>query len=184
MHSCLVRVQNLFGFFTSVAFAVGALIALSSILLQREVGDVGVNVRNIQVVKGHQNRYYNSKPTELAFLKFDLDADLEGLFNWNTKQVFAYLTVSYPGIKYELNDAVIWDIIILSKSAAKLELRNQRAKYTISDITNKYREQNATLSFGWNVQPHVGALVWNEKGMGTFSFPPLKPKKNPGTAHK
>ena len=156
-------------------------------------------------VKGRQNRYYNSKPTELAFLKFDLDAgtystapqptitnfsslfwpkDLEALFNWNTKQVFAYLTVSYPGIKYELNDAVIWDIIIPSKSAAKLELRNQRAKYTISDITNKYREQNATLSFGWNVQPHVGALIWNEKGMGTFSFPPLKPKKNSGTAHK
>jgi len=184
MHSCLVRVQNLFGFFTSVTFVVGALIALSSILLQRDVGDVSVNVRTIQVVKGRQNHYYNSKPTVLAFLKFDLDADLEALFHWNTKQVFAYLTVSYPGTKYELNDAVIWDIIIPSKSVAKLKLRNQRAKYTISDITNKYREQNATLSFGWNVQPHIGALIWKEKGMGTFSFPPLKPKKSPRTAHK
>lgn len=177
MHSSLVRVQNLFGFFTTVAFVVGMLVALSSIILQKEVGDVKVNVRNVQVVKGRHNQYYSSKPTERAYIKFDLEADLEPLFHWNTKQVFAYLTASYPGKKYELNDAIVWDIIIPSKDKSKLKLRNQRGKYVINDITHKFGEQNATLTFGWNVQPHVGALTWNEKGAGSFSFPPLKAKK-------
>lgn len=153
-------------------------------------------------VKGRQHQYYTSKPTEQAFIKFDLEAgtppprllllhihilhqanhptpiDLEPLFHWNTKQVFAYLTASYPGRKYEFNDAIIWDIIIPSKEKSKLKLRNQRAKYVINDVTNKFREQNATLTFGWNIQPHVGALTWNEKGAGSFSFPSLKAKKN------
>ncbi|KAF8425588.1 signal peptidase 22kDa subunit [Tirmania nivea] len=183
MHSSVVRIQNLFGFFTTVTFIVGLGVAFSSIFLQKEIEDVKVNVRNVQVagsnnrVKGRQNQYYSSKPTEQAFIKFDLEADLEPLFHWNTKQIFAYLTASYPGRKYEFNDAVVWDIIIPSKEKAKLKLRNQRAKYVINDVTNKFREQNATLTFGWNVQPHVGALTWNEKGVGTFSFPPLKAKK-------
>jgi len=49
MHSSLVRVQNLFGFFTTVAFVVGLLVAVSSMFLQKEMGDVKVNVRNVQV---------------------------------------------------------------------------------------------------------------------------------------
>ncbi|KAF8442607.1 signal peptidase 22kDa subunit [Terfezia claveryi] len=178
MHSSLVRIQNLFGFFTSVAFAVGLLVAASSMVLRKEMGDVKVNVRNVEIVKGYQNQYYTSRSTEKAVIRFDLEADLESLFHWNTKQIFAYLTASYPGRKYEFNDAIIWDIIIPSKEKSKLKLRNRRAKYVINDVTNRFREQNATLTFGWNIQPHVGALTWNEKGAGSFSFPPLKTKNN------
>ena len=53
----------------------------------------------------------SSKATEYAFLNFDLDAgtkialilaysDLSSLFNWNTKQVFAYLVAEYSTSKY------------------------------------------------------------------------------------
>ncbi|KAF7596566.1 hypothetical protein BBP40_000966 [Aspergillus hancockii] len=72
-----------------------------------------------------------------------------------------------------------------------LRLRNQRAKYQISDITGKIAERsNVTLAVGWNVQPWVGALWWSP-GSGTvprtggsggrskpFEFPALKKKVN------
>lgn len=37
------------------------------------------------------------KPKENSKLIFDLESDLTPLFNWNTKQVFVYLTAEYPG---------------------------------------------------------------------------------------
>ena len=42
----------------------------------------------------------STKAVEYAFLKFDLDADLSSLFNWNTKQVFAYVVADYKTTKY------------------------------------------------------------------------------------
>lgn len=35
------------------------------------------------------------KKNDLGFLNFNLEADLEYLFNWNVKQLFLYLTAEY-----------------------------------------------------------------------------------------
>ena len=48
MYNSLVRLQNTFGFFTTVAFVVGALIALSDLAVVREPSAV-VKANNIQV---------------------------------------------------------------------------------------------------------------------------------------
>lgn len=48
MHSALVRIQNVFGFFTTVAFVVGALIAASDLIGVRTPSAV-VTVDKIQV---------------------------------------------------------------------------------------------------------------------------------------
>jgi hypothetical protein len=48
MHSTLVRGQNVFGFFTTVAFSVGLLIALSTLLFP-QTPSADITVRNVQV---------------------------------------------------------------------------------------------------------------------------------------
>jgi signal peptidase complex subunit 3 len=48
MHSSLVRIQNVFGFFTTVAFAVAALIAASDIITSR-TPKASLNVNSLQV---------------------------------------------------------------------------------------------------------------------------------------
>jgi hypothetical protein len=48
MHSALVRAQNVFGFFTTVAFAVAALIAASDLIAARTPSAV-VTVDKVQV---------------------------------------------------------------------------------------------------------------------------------------
>lgn len=202
-------------------------------------------------IKGRPH-YYSSKREEYAQLRFDLDADLTPLFNWNTKQLFVYVYAIYSSsdrADTQLRDSqsVIWDKIIPAapspysfeamkaktldilppalksyivpappakknanaKRGAKaakgkkaatsepepvqpgiLKLRDQRAKYQISDITGRIAERgNVTLAVGWNVQPWVGALWWSP-GTGSiprtggsvvhsdaFDFPVLKAKK-------
>ncbi|EMD92386.1 hypothetical protein COCC4DRAFT_57941 [Bipolaris maydis ATCC 48331] len=117
MHSTLVRLQNAFGFFTTVAFTVATVIALSSLITPQNP-TASISLRNVQVVKGRPH-YYSPKREEYAHIKFDLDADLTSLFNWNTKQLFVYLKAVYPSTRAgePPSEAIIWDAIIASTSA-------------------------------------------------------------------
>ncbi|KAL8827792.1 MAG: hypothetical protein Q9191_002981 [Dirinaria sp. TL-2023a] len=116
MHSSLVRTQNVFGYFTTVAFVTAACVALS-VLLSPQVPSATIQLRNVQVVKGRPH-YYSTKKEDYAHIKFDLDADLSSLFNWNTKQVFAWITATYPSSSRNEppSQAIIWDSIISSYS--------------------------------------------------------------------
>ena len=232
MHNTLTRVQNAFGFFTSCAFALAALIAALSIIpipSPTSSPSAIISARNVQVVKGRPH-YYSTKREEYAHIRFDLDADLSSLFTWNTKQLFVYVMASYPSSDSAgaaTSDAVIWDAIIPApespysyrnlrakyfpekssnskKSKSKtseskelvkpgvLSIKNQKPKYQITDPSGMMGERpNVTLTVGWNVQPWVGALVWDQSLLGnrmgpwdagkvgrseTFTFPALKGK--------
>lgn len=86
-----------------------------------------------------------------------------------------------------------------SKSTAlsqpgRLNLKNQKPKYSITDPSGHLAEQkNVTLQLSWNVQPWVGALVWDKGYLGSrtgtwkagrlgtsagFDLPPLKGSKS------
>ncbi|EEH33266.1 hypothetical protein PAAG_04319 [Paracoccidioides lutzii Pb01] len=113
MYSALNRVQNVFGFFTTVAFVLGALTALTAVFSPANPV-ASVEVSNIQVIHGRPH-YYSTKREEYAQIKFDLDADLTSLFNWNTKQLFVYVLASYPTSSSSANittESIIWDTII------------------------------------------------------------------------
>lgn len=223
MYSCLNRAQAVFGFFTTMALCIASMAALSVLLYPADASHAAVQLKNVQVIKGRPY-YYSTKKEQYAQIKFDLDADLSSLFNWNTKQLFVYVLASYPSspdrttsslVPTPSSESIIWDTIIpapespysfaslkerylpskassSSRSSRKrssstagkskhktassppgiLRLRNQRAKYQISDITGKMADRhNVTLSVGWNVQPWVGALWW---GPGTGAMPHTK----------
>ncbi|EKD20147.1 signal peptidase subunit [Drepanopeziza brunnea f. sp. 'multigermtubi' MB_m1] len=217
MHSVVVRAQNVFGFFTTVAFIVGALIACSDFAAPR-TPSASVDLKDVQVVKGRPH-YYSVKKEEYAVIRFNLQADLSSLFNWNTKQVFVYVSASWPNATDTevTNEAVIWDSIITNPSAdhlvnigpaamkklvksakgkkidpsrGKLDLKNQKGKYTISSPTGKLANtDNVVLKLHYNVNPWVGILTWTPQieflkwkmikgGVSkAFKFPALKVKK-------
>ncbi|KAH8805872.1 microsomal signal peptidase-like protein subunit [Xylogone sp. PMI_703] len=186
MHSTLVRAQNVFGFFTTVAFFVAAFIALSD-FSQPRTPQAEVFVKDIQVSKGRPH-YYSQKKEEYASIRFTLNADFSSLFTWNTKQIFVYVTASWPTSNVT-NEAVIWDSIITSPSAdhltnigpiakkkliksakgksidpsrGKINLKNQRPKYQITAPGGKVAEtKDVVLKVHYNVQPWVGALTWS-----------------------
>lgn len=45
---------------------------------------------------------------DLGYLTFDLHSDLSGLFNWNVKQLFLYLTAEYKTPNNELNQVSLF----------------------------------------------------------------------------
>ncbi|KAL8726033.1 MAG: hypothetical protein Q9166_006978 [cf. Caloplaca sp. 2 TL-2023] len=151
MHSALVRIQNVFGFFTTVAFVTAIVVALSVTVIP-QAPSASLELRNVQVyvhpflnktevahsdfysrVKGRPH-YHSPKKEEYAHIKFDLDADFISLFNWNTKQLFVWITATYPAkIPSEPpSQAIIWDAIINSQSQ-----KNPSTPFTLySSLTN------------------------------------------------
>ena len=120
----------------------------------------------------------DGKAKENLKLKFDLDADFSPLLNWNTKQIFVYLSAEYPGKRPDIvNSVTFWDKIITSKEASHVKLKNARGSYSVYDVGKEFPTNNATLKLSWNVQPHVGFLVYGDtelSGETTFSFPDPK----------
>lgn len=125
MHTSITRLQNVFGFFTTVAFAIAALIAASD-YLQPRTPKASLSVGGVQVfvppfhsaprcllhlplvaalhkelaltlpsVKGRPN-YYSTKKEEYASIKFNLDADLSSLMTWNTKSIYVSVAAEWP----------------------------------------------------------------------------------------
>ncbi|KAJ5461468.1 uncharacterized protein N7458_003020 [Penicillium daleae] len=116
MHSCLNRLQAVFGFFTTVALVVAGFAALSVLLFPTDTTTASVQLKNVQVTKGRPH-YYSTKREEYAQIRFDLDADLSPLFNWNTKQLFVYVYATYSSsdnanTQTRASEAIIWDSII------------------------------------------------------------------------
>ncbi|GKT40851.1 microsomal signal peptidase subunit 3 [Colletotrichum spaethianum] len=181
MYNTITRAQNTFGFFTTVAFFVAAIIALSDLVTPRAPSVGSLKTTNKE---------------EYAIIKFSLDADLSDLFTWNTKQVFVYVTAEWPDNSKAAagtnatNQAVIWDQIITSPSAdhlanigpaamrklkksaegksidpnrGKLRIKNQKPKYQITHPSSKIAEADkVVLKLHYNVQPWVGILTWNQ----------------------
>ncbi|KAI1733705.1 signal peptidase subunit [Xylaria scruposa] len=152
MYNSLTRLQNVFGFFTTVAFVVGAIIAASDFTAPR-TPSASIKPTNVQVVKGRPH-YYSSKKEEYAIIKFSLDADLSSLFTWNTKQLFVYVTAEWPAAEVggggganQTNKAVIWDTIITSPSSDHLA--------NIGPATLKKLRKSAA---GKSVDPNRGKL--------------------------
>ncbi|KAK4156451.1 hypothetical protein C8A00DRAFT_41028 [Chaetomidium leptoderma] len=166
MYSSVVRLQNTFGFFTTVAFVVAAIIAASDLLAPRTPSVGLLKTTNLQVVRGRPH-YYSSKKEEYAIIKFSLDADLSSLFTWNTKQLFVYVTAEWPSVggsgsgQNATNQAVIWDSIITSPSADHLA--------NLGPIAMKKLKRSAA---GKSIDPNRGKLsLKNQRPKYQISHP-------------
>lgn len=133
-----------------------------------------------QVHIRHSRRHgsVNGKAKDNYIVGFDLEADFTPLFNWNTKQLFVYVTAEYEGARSDVNNRVtLWDKIITDKKDAVLDLRNVKGKYSVYDVSPTLANKNATLRVEWNLQPHVGFLMTgaathgSSKSQDTITFP-------------
>ncbi|XP_055603929.1 signal peptidase complex subunit 3-like [Uranotaenia lowii] len=79
-----------------------------------------------------------------TFLTFDLNADLNTLFNWSVKQLFLYLAIEYQTELNELNQV---DKIILRSENGLLDFKNMINKYYFWDDGNGLKgHQNVTTT--------------------------------------
>ncbi|KAK0463890.1 signal peptidase subunit [Desarmillaria tabescens] len=160
MHSIISRVNNVSAFLSTCMMCLLGAIALSSFLFaadpKGELTVAAVKVYNAKVPR------YPRRKQEMAFVNFDLKADLTPLFNWNTKQLFLYLEAEYVNTEGVHNEVVIWDRIVRRKEDAIIKVSGKN-KYAFRDVSRKFKDiptSNYTLKY--NVMPYVGLLTYGE----------------------
>lgn len=173
MFSSLQRLQQVTNHAISVLFAISLFIALSSYWQLQKSGAYQVSTQfNNTPVTSHTyrtSRHFGSqnrdKKENIKLDLLSLSVDLSPLFNYNTKQVFTYLTFEYDGYNsLSQSKITFWDRIITDQSQAQLDLSTFKGKYSVWDVSPKsnFTNYEGTLRLEWNVQPYVGFLLWGE----------------------
>ncbi|KAJ1915689.1 Signal peptidase complex subunit [Mycoemilia scoparia] len=159
MYNVLQRISSVTSFGLSALMAMMFAISIITINMSNNP-DISVKLHDIKITKGRPDYFdKTSRNAEFARLTFDIDADLSSMFNWNTKQLFAYITVDYPTAKKKNNNVVIWDRIITKKQRSTLRMRKHHNKYLFRDIGLKLRDvEGAKLTFRVNSVPYFGIM--------------------------
>ncbi|KAI9092365.1 signal peptidase 22kDa subunit [Phlyctochytrium arcticum] len=182
MHTPGQRLNTIFAFFVTVLFSVLTAAALSGAFqiwrIPSDAVKVNIKLVDADIKMGRIGYYYDysQPPIELGSLKFDLDADLTKLWNWNTKQLFLFLVLDYQTPDHNLNHIVVWDDIITSKADALINLRKQESEYPLADLSKKMSGLDANMTLYWNIVPNVGMLWTQAKGAAPVHFPQYKGK--------
>ncbi|KAF8070164.1 signal peptidase 22kDa subunit [Lyophyllum atratum] len=160
MHSIFSRINNVSALLSSCMMCLLAAIALSSLIFIADPkGDL--QVASIKVHPTNKRRY-STKKQELAFVNFNISADLTPLFHWNTKQLFLYLEAEYTNAQGVKNDVVIWDRIVRRKEDAIVNVVGKN-KYMFRELSSTFKNvPPAHYALKYNVMPYVGALTYGE----------------------
>lgn len=94
-----------------------------------------------------------------AILSLGINADLRSVFNWNVKQLFAYVTAEYETEANVLNQVVVWDAVISEKELAWIRSDFVVNKYSLTDQGYGLLDNNVTLVMNWNIIPATGLLT-------------------------
>ena len=168
MFSLTQRAQYIGNYAMTIGLVLVALIIGSSHLdfFQKDIlRHTNASIGQIKPIVGFRtSRFYgasNGKPKENTRISFDLNTDLSVLFNWNTKQVFVYLTAEYNNTeKGTLNEVTFWDGIIKDAEHAVIDLKNTRSKYSVWDYVGDLSGKDLQFKLHWNIQPHIGPLMY------------------------
>ncbi|KAL0685880.1 hypothetical protein Bca4012_052728 [Brassica carinata] len=90
-------------------------------------------------------------------LTMNITADLQSLFTWNTKQVFAFVAAEYETSKNTLNQVSLWDAIIPEKEEANFWIQISN-KYRFIDQGHNLRGKDFNLTLHWHVMPKTGKM--------------------------
>lgn len=85
-------------------------------------------------------------------------ADLSGVWNWNVKQLYVYVTASYTSPSGTSNEVVIWDSIVSNSSNSQLNLKGVYNDYPLFDRGQDLRARPIALALHWDVMPITGYL--------------------------
>ena len=98
-------------------------------------------------------------------------ADLSGIFNWNVKQLFVYISATYATQSNTFNEVVIWDKVITGVEHARLRLNEQYNKYPLVDQRTELRGMPISLSISWDIMPITGMLLRRNRTAARFLLP-------------
>ncbi|QRV94342.1 SPC22 domain-containing protein [Ceratobasidium sp. AG-Ba] len=173
MYSTYQRINNISAFVSSCLM--GLLVAIS-VVSYIQLSVIGEPTGRLEVkpmgVQRAVSRPYSRKEQDIAFYRFDVQADLSQLFTWNTKQLFVYIIADYTNEKGISNEVVLWDRIVRRKRDARLNLESARGRYALRDPSLTFRNASpANFTLKYNVMPWIGGLTYGTAGQGSKPVP-------------
>ncbi|KAL4073774.1 signal peptidase 22 kDa subunit [Scleroderma citrinum] len=162
MHSIFARINSVSSLLSTCMMVLLAAVAVSSLFLTTDPKGK-VDIVSLKVYNAKAKRY-PFKEQEFGFLKFDIDVDLQPLFNWNTKQLFIYLEAEYSSAQGKTNNTIVlWDRIVRRKEDAHIVVSSGRNKYKFKELSESFKNASpAEFSLKYNVMPYVGLLTYGE----------------------
>lgn len=173
MNTLLSRTNAIFAFTLSILAALTFICSLSTAFKNyTDLVDVKISATK-KVVKNVADFSAGRERNDLGFIAFNLDADFTRAFDWNTKELFLYMTAHYTTKNNVFNQVVLWDHIIERGDQAKINLKNQHTKYYFWDDGNGLKgNNNITLTMSMNIIPNAGLLpIKTVPTIHQFSFP-------------
>jgi len=166
MHSFWVRANAVFFFGLAVLAGLATLNVLSTWTLP----DTAPDVNAFKVFQ--LRRLYNKGNRNVAVLSFELDVDLEPVWTWNTKQIFAFVVAEYSGNVNKANGVVLFDKIIKTKDSTRIHGKDI-AKYQLLDFDEDLRDVSISLKLAYDIHPIFGPLQLFGTGRRSITFPDI-----------
>ncbi|RWS23268.1 signal peptidase complex subunit 3-like protein [Leptotrombidium deliense] len=173
MNTLLSRTNAIFAFTLSVLAALTFICALSTAFKSyNDLVDIKISTGK-KMVKNVADYSAGREKNDLGFVTFNFDADFSKVFDWNTKQLFLYLSAHYKTASNVNNEVVLWDHIMRRGEETKISLKNRHTKYYFWDDGNGLKgNENITLTLSMNIIPNAGILpITTCHTVHTFSFP-------------
>jgi len=103
-------------------------------------------------------RGYSPAGDEADFA-LDVEADVRGLWTWNTKILYASIVASYVNEAHAVNQVVVWDKRLLTKLEANLKLSTKRSDYGLNDKGHFLRGVPVNFTLSVHEMPITGLLL-------------------------
>ncbi|GIQ82959.1 signal peptidase 22kDa subunit [Kipferlia bialata] len=94
-------------------------------------------------------------PSEMLEVSFELESDLDALFNWNVRQLYVAVTASYDG-----TTSIVHDEIVRRGETEGLSKRIEAEYGAESNNIGALEESEVTLDLIVNIMPSAGVLKW------------------------
>ncbi len=131
-----------------------------------------LELRNLRTLRSMRESLQRGEVSDRAIVTFDLEADLRGVFNWNVKQLFVYVTARYATGANKFNEVVIWDRVVNRTEEGALSASGVFNEYPIIDQATGLRGTPITLALNWDVMPITGWLYKVAAPTSTVRMPP------------
>ena len=119
----------------------------------------------------NEDKFYFKGEDALVFT-FDLLADLNGIFNWNTNMVFLSMVCEF-GNENDRQKVTVWDQRILRTDTEnhKLNLQKEYVEYHLTDVQRSLRGSEVTVYLRWEGMSTIGLYYADLVEIGKFTAP-------------
>lgn len=120
-------------------------------------GNLKVNIKDLQMGRECREDCLHS---DKVIGTIDFEFDFGQAFNWNTRQIFAYIVAEYQTDNLAVNQVTLWDSIVQRSSNWNYKLKKAKFLYPFFHHGLELDSNtNVTFALHWEYEPFMGPVT-------------------------